>query len=80
MSTCEGVTECGCLTILFFRRCGLDHSPAHLSQDGSQDGVSRVYLLHLEDLVELARARVTRPLTTEECQKYLHVQECPTEP
>ena len=47
----------------------------HLATAG-QDGTSRVYLLKLEDLVKLARSRVTRALTTEECQKYLHMQEC----
>lgn len=46
----------------------------------SQDGTSRVYLLKIEDLVKLARSRLTRSLTTEECQKYLHVDECPSMP
>ena len=46
----------------------------------SQDGTSRVYLLKMEDLVRLAQSRVTRSLTTEECQKYLHVEQCPSEP
>src|SRR5215212_6283769 len=45
-----------------------------------QDGISRVYFLKLEDLVRLARSRLTRSLTTEECQKYLHVNSCPSEP
>jgi WD40 repeat protein len=43
----------------------------------SQDGTVRVYTLDLEELVELARDRVTRGLTTEECQRYLHVDSCP---
>jgi WD40 repeat protein/basic membrane lipoprotein Med (substrate-binding protein (PBP1-ABC) superfamily) len=34
-------------------------------------GIS-AYLLDLDDLAALARNRVTRRLTTEECQKYLH--------
>ena len=46
----------------------------------SEDGTSRVYLLHLEDLVKLARSRVTRSLTAEECQKYLHTSPCPSLP
>lgn len=45
-----------------------------------QDGISRVYLLHLEDLVTLAHSRVTRSLTEEECQKYLHTNVCPASP
>ena len=43
------------------------------------DGV-RVYALQMEDLVALAKSRLTRSLTTEECQKYLHVEQCPLEP
>ncbi len=43
----------------------------------SRDGTMRVYALRLEDLVALAKSRVTRTLTTEECQKYLHVEACP---
>jgi WD40 repeat protein/transcriptional regulator with XRE-family HTH domain len=56
------------------------------SPDGSQlaaasrDGTNRIYLLKIEDLVALAKQRVTRSLTTEECQQYLHVPNCPTEP
>jgi class 3 adenylate cyclase len=37
----------------------------------------RVYALKLEDLVNLARSRVTRALTNEECQRFLHVAQCP---
>jgi WD40 repeat protein/class 3 adenylate cyclase len=44
------------------------------------EGRTRVYVLRLEDLVALAQSRVTRSLTTEECQKYLHVEECPERP
>src|SRR5215207_775709 len=46
---------------------------------GGDDGV-RVYTLQIEDLVALARARLTRTWTEEECQKYLHVDECPSTP
>ena len=42
--------------------------------------VVRMFLLKLEEIVALAKSRVTRSLTTEECQKYLHVEECPAEP
>lgn len=46
----------------------------------SRDGTNRIYLLKLEDLMTLAKQRVTRALTTEECHQYLHVSTCPTQP
>ena len=57
-----------------------------ISPDGSQlavasrDGTARIYLLKIEDLMALARERVTRSLTSEECQQYLHVEACPDSP
>jgi len=39
-----------------------------------------VFVLPIDDLVALAKSRLTRTLTTEECQQYLHVATCPTEP
>lgn len=56
------------------------------SPDGSQlatasrDGTNRIYLLKIKDLVALARQRVTRSLTADECQQYLHVETCPAGP
>jgi hypothetical protein len=55
------------------------------SPDGSQpavagrDGNDRIYLLKIEDLVALAKTGVTRSLTMEECQQYLHVEACPAQ-
>lgn len=54
------------------------------SPDGSRIALAsnndiRIYLLDVEDLVALAKTRVTRELTTEECVKYLHVDACPSE-
>jgi WD40 repeat protein len=43
----------------------------------SDDSTVRVYVLPIEELVALARTRVTRTLTTDECQKYLHLEKCP---
>lgn len=40
----------------------------------------RVYLLQLDDLVALAKSRLTRSLTIEECQQYLHMEQCPSAP
>ena len=44
---------------------------------GFQDGVVRVFVLPLDEAMALARSRVTRSLTTEECQRFLHVEQCP---
>ena len=55
------------------------------SPDGSQlavagrDGTTRLYLLRIEDLIVLAKSRLTRQLTLEECQQYLHAEICPIE-
>jgi WD40 repeat protein len=53
------------------------------TRDGSRlvsvsiDGTARILVVRLDDLIALAKSRVTRSLTTEECQKYLHVEQCP---
>ena len=47
---------------------------------GSRDGTDRIYLLNIEDLIALAKSRLTRQLTPEECQRFLHMEQCPTEP
>jgi WD40 repeat protein len=41
------------------------------------DGTARLYVLPIEKLMALAKTRVTRSLTTEECRQYLHLDECP---
>lgn len=38
---------------------------------------TRVFIVPIDDLVELARGRVTRSLSDAECQQYLHIDECP---
>jgi WD40 repeat protein len=56
-----------------------------LSDDGasvavaSADGVVRLFLLRIDDLLALSQSRVTRSLTIEECRRYLHVEECPSD-
>jgi WD40 repeat protein/transcriptional regulator with XRE-family HTH domain len=40
----------------------------------------QILLLPIQDVIELAKSRVTRDLTTEECQQYLHVDICPGGP
>ena len=41
------------------------------------DGSIRTYTLQLDKLIALARARLTRTLTHDECRKFLHVETCP---
>ncbi len=59
---------------------------AHFSANGAHlittgmDGVIREYTLIIEELVELAKARLTRTWTTDECQQYLHMEQCPSKP
>ena len=45
----------------------------------SNDKTTRLYAMDIEDLLALARTRVTRSMKAEECQKYLHDQ-CPPAP
>jgi WD40 repeat protein/class 3 adenylate cyclase len=44
----------------------------------SGDGTVALHLLPIEELRELARQRVTRGLTPEECRQYLRLGTCPT--
>jgi WD40 repeat protein len=44
------------------------------------DGFDRVYLLDTEELLALARQRLTRTFTDDECRRYLHLEECPPLP
>lgn len=41
------------------------------------DGLVRVFTLQLPELIRLARSRVTRRLTDDECVRYLHLAACP---
>ena len=40
------------------------------------DGTARLYTVDMEELIALAHERVTRELTDEECQIYLHTEQC----
>jgi WD40 repeat protein/transcriptional regulator with XRE-family HTH domain/energy-coupling factor transporter ATP-binding protein EcfA2 len=46
----------------------------------SDDGTVQAYTLSIDELMGLARSRLTRSWRTEECQKYLHQESCPAEP
>jgi WD40 repeat protein len=61
--------------------CGV--SDVSFSPDGTElvsasacDGV-RVWALDIDDLLQIARQNVTRPLTGGECRQYLHEEQCP---
>jgi WD40 repeat protein/DNA-binding SARP family transcriptional activator len=41
------------------------------------DGTVREYALGFDDLVRIARSRLTRSLSSAECQRYLHTTSCP---
>jgi WD40 repeat protein len=49
---------------------------AHLATT-ALDGTVRTYTLRTQELLDLARSRVTRQLTAEECHKFLHMNQCP---
>ena len=61
-----------------FNTAGVAFSPdgTRLAVSGG-DGTARIYVLPIEDLMTLARMRVTRALTDEECRQYLHLDQCP---
>lgn len=43
----------------------------------SEDGGIREYLLEVHDLAQLAKKRLTRTWTLQECRQFLHVENCP---
>jgi hypothetical protein len=42
------------------------------------DGLARVWALDIDELLAIAKQKLTRSLTEEECHQYLHVGTCPT--
>jgi WD40 repeat protein len=44
------------------------------------DGTMRVFVVDADRLLALARSRLTRAFTLEECQKYLHMEQCAAVP
>ena len=51
------------------------------SSDGKRLAVAgvdggRLFFLDMDELIAMAKAHLTRTLTTKECQKYLHMEQC----
>jgi WD40 repeat protein len=47
---------------------------------GSADGTVRIYVLPVPELMSVARQRLTRGWTQDECVQFLHQDRCPKEP
>jgi WD40 repeat protein len=45
-----------------------------------RDGAVRLFFLSTDELLSLAQSRVTRSLMIEECQRFLHLESCPSPP
>jgi len=60
---------------------GVDFSPdgRYLAAAGS-DGTIMVYILSIEELMTMARSRLSRGFTLEECRTYLPLDSCPDGP
>jgi WD40 repeat protein/class 3 adenylate cyclase len=57
---------------------GVDFSPdGRLLATASPDGTTALHLLPIDEFQDLARERVTRGLTDQECRDFLHVTACP---
>jgi WD40 repeat protein len=46
---------------------------------GAANGSVLEFILPLEELIEVARSRITRSLTDDECRQYLHIDACQEE-
>jgi hypothetical protein len=46
----------------------------------SYDGTTQVYAIDIHELLNLARSRVTRDLTPDECRQYFQSEKCPAMP
>jgi WD40 repeat protein len=56
---------------------GVDFSPdGRLLATASTDGTTALHLLPIDEFRDLARERVTRGLTDQECRDYLHLAAC----
>jgi WD40 repeat protein len=51
---------------------------SHLAVQGD-NSTTYIFVVHISDLMALAKSRLTRTLTDAECQTYLHVDTCPAD-
>lgn len=58
------------------RLVGVSFSPDGRQLATSGDKAVQIYLLNLDELVQLAEQRLARPLTREECLRYLREEKC----
>jgi hypothetical protein len=72
--------------LTLYNPTGVQFTSAAFGPDGKRlaasinDGTARIYALPLDDILAMAKSRVTRALTTDECRTYLHVEQCPSTP
>ncbi len=56
-------------------RLAFSSDGTHLAT-ANEDGTTRIFLVALDEVIAQAQSRLTRTLTTAECQRYLHVEAC----
>lgn len=69
--------EISILTDQSFPLEGVDfHPDGRYVVTAGEDGMVRVFVVNIEDLMDLARSRLSRGFTEEECRTYLHLPSC----
>jgi WD40 repeat protein/DNA-binding SARP family transcriptional activator len=61
------------------RRLAASSQDEYLDQQ-NLNGRTYIYVLPQDELIDLVRARLVLPLTTDQCLEYLHTETCPAEP
>lgn len=74
--------ETGNQRLVLYHSPGVGAPRVAFSPDGTflaahtNDGTTRIYVIAIPELIALAESRLTRSLTDEECQRYLHIPMC----